>query len=81
MSDAKLLVLLEKSPRYKNVKLLKWMSEKVVYGVTTFKGETLLGLDKSGYYMFYIILYYVILYYNILCYIILSYIIFYHILI
>ena len=29
MSDEKLLVLIKKSHRYENVKLLKWMPEKV----------------------------------------------------
>ena len=33
MSDAKLLVFFKENHKYKTVKLLKWISEKVAYGV------------------------------------------------
>ena len=52
--------------KYKNVKLLNdklLNSGKVVYGVMTYKGETLFELDEDGYYILcYIISYYIILY-------------------
>ena len=36
MSDAKLLVFFLENHKYKNVKLLKWMSGKVAYLVITY---------------------------------------------
>ena len=45
MNDERLLA------KYKNVKLLKWMSEKLVYGVMTYKGETFFELDEDDYYV------------------------------
>ena len=57
--------------KYKNVKLLKWMSQKAVY-VIAYKGATSFGSDKDDYYILFYILYY-ILYYT-LFYIILYYI-------
>ena len=51
--------------KYKNVKLMKWMSEKVVYGVIIYQGETLFELDEDGYYILHItLLCYKILYIN-----------------
>ena len=58
MSDAKLLVFFLKKHKYKNVKLLKWMSEKVAYGVITCKDETLFELGEDGYYILYYISHY-----------------------
>ena len=76
MSDEKLLVLIKKSHKYKNVKLLKWKSEKVAKRVITYKDETLFELGEDGY-LLYIILYITLkLYCIILCYIILYYIIY-----
>ena len=51
--------------KYNNVKLMKWMSEKVVYGVIIYQGETLFELDEDGYYILHItLLCYKILYIN-----------------
>ena len=47
------------------MKLMKWMSEKVVYGVIIYKGETLFELDEDCYDILYItLLCYKILYIN-----------------
>ena len=56
MVDAKFLVFFFKKRKYKNAKLLKWMSEKVAYGVITYKDETFFELGEDGYYVLYHIL-------------------------
>ena len=64
--DAKLLDFFTKKHKYSNVKLLKWMSEKVAHGVIPYKEETLFELGKDGYYILYYISHcnFIILYYT-----------------
>ena len=73
MSNAKLFVFLKKYSKYKNVKLLKWMSEKVAHGRITYKDETLFELDEDDRYVTYYTIYYIMFYYFILYYILNNY--------
>ena len=61
MSDATRFFKKTQLDKYKNVKLLKWMSQKVVY-VIAYKGATLFKSDKDDYDILFYILYYILYY-------------------